>query len=89
VFRSLNHVPVDGQNLIHRIQKRVEGWLDIMTAIESAVSVQDFLQHFRVRDQALAGAHQFFQRSLRIRFLRSWRAYKVHWDIGIDQDQGW
>jgi len=89
LFGALYYIPVNGENFIDGLEYCVEGRLDIMTAIDSAVTMQNLLQDFRICDQALALAQQLFQHPLRIRFLRSRSAYQVHRDIRVDQDQGW
>ena len=40
------------------------------------------------RNQALSVAHKIFEQSLRVGLVRVRRANQIHWDIGIDQNQG-
>lgn len=76
----------DGINHIGYSEKRVEGRLNGVPAIYGNVAVQNFLKHFRVRDQALTIADKTLQKSLRIRLVWMGRTDQVHRNVGIDQN---
>ena len=59
LFGALDNRPVHRKDFVDCIQKRVEGWLDVVAAIDGDIAMQDFLQHFGVGDQALALADNF------------------------------
>ena len=48
LFCAFGSGAVDGEDIIHNTEKRVERKLDIVTAVEGSVTMQDFLQNFRV-----------------------------------------
>jgi len=50
LFGAFGSGAFDREDIIHNTEKRVECMLDIVTAVDGGVPVQDFLQNFRVCD---------------------------------------
>jgi hypothetical protein len=86
LFCALGGGTVDGEDLIHDAQYGVERKLNVVTTVDRSVTVQNLLENFSIRDQALALAHEAFQYALRVRFLKTWRTHEVHGDVGIDEN---
>jgi hypothetical protein len=59
LFRTLCDGPINRQHLIHDADQSVERGLDCVAAVDGDVTVQDFLENLRVRNQALALADAF------------------------------
>ena len=58
LFCAFGGGPVDGKDIIHHAEKRVECKLNIVAAVDGGVTVQDLLENFRVCDEPLAFADQ-------------------------------
>ncbi len=79
---------VHGEHLIDNSEQGIKRRLNGIPAIDSGVSVQDFLENFGIGDEAFAVADQPFKEALRVGLVRMVRADQVHRDIGIDEDHG-
>src|SRR5260221_5627066 len=88
LFRALGCGPADGEHFIGDAEYSVECGLDGIAPVYRHIAVQDLLQDFGIRNQALPVADQIFQQTLRVGLVRMGRANKVHRDIRVDQNQG-
>jgi len=86
VLGSLGGGAVDRQHLVDDVQERIECRLNRIAPIDRDIAVQDLLQNFCVRYEALTAADEFFERALRVDLMRMRRANQVHRHIGIDED---
>lgn len=78
---ALGCVQVNGQNLVHNAQKSVKGGLYRVAPLNGGVPMQNFLEHFCVRDEALPIAHQSFEQPLGVCLVRVRCAHKVHGNV--------
>jgi hypothetical protein len=65
-LRPLHRGAVDRQDVVNHRQKDIEGRLYGVAAIDGDVPMEDLLQDLGIRDEALAGSHQGFQRRRRV-----------------------
>lgn len=86
LFRAVNHRLVDWKYLINDAKQYVEGWLDAVASIYSNVSMQDLLEYFGVRNEALAIRCQLIQQSLSGSFATVGRSHEVHGDVGVNEN---
>jgi len=89
LFSPLDNGTVNREHFIDYAQKRIESRLNILTAIDRVITVQNLLQDLGVRYKPLALVHVFFQQALRISFVRPRSAHQIHRDVGINQNHGW
>jgi hypothetical protein len=85
-FRAIHDGSIDGKNVIDDPEQGIKRWLNGVTAVDGYVAVQDLLEDFRIRDQSLAAAQQFFHQSLRVDFMGVRRSHQIHRNVGIDQN---
>src|SRR5579862_9929915 len=85
-FGALNGGLLDREYLIDNAEQGIECALNGVAPIDSDVSVQDFLQHFSVANQARSLADELLQQTLRISLMWMRRAHQVHRYIGIDKN---
>ena len=85
---TLDNSPVNRENFIDNVKNCIEGRLDILMPVHCAVSVEDFLEDFCVRNQTLTLAYQPFQQPLRIGLVQVGRARQIHGDIGVHKNHG-
>lgn len=79
---------VNRQNLVYEREQNVKSRLNGLPAIDSYITMQDFLQDFRIRDQSLTLGYEFLEQALSVRLVQMRRPDKIHGDIGIDENHG-
>ncbi len=77
---------LDRKDLVHDLQKRVEGGLDRVTPIDRDVAVKDLLKHLDVRDEALCFGETPLEHLLRVPLVGVRRAHEVHRDVRVEED---
>lgn len=69
-FCPLGNGTVNGKYFIDYAQQRVESRLNILTAVNGVITMQNLLQNLSVGYEPLALVHAFFQQALRIGLMR-------------------
>ena len=67
---TLGSAPINRQHLIDNSKERIKRWLDCVATIDCNVAMQDLLQHFGIRNQALPVTDQLLEPSLRVALVR-------------------
>ena len=81
LFRKFRRGPINRQHLIGDAEQSVKGGLDGISPVYGDIPVQDLLQDFGIRNQALSFADEIFEQPLRVGLVRMGRANQIHWDI--------
>jgi hypothetical protein len=77
---------INGLYLIDNSKQGIECGLDCVATVDRDVTVQDFLEHLGVCNQAFAIADEFFDQSLRVSFVRMRGADQVHGNVRVDEN---
>lgn len=86
-FGVLEHSSVQRIELVEDARQDVKGWLDGISASDGHVSVQDFLKHFDITDEAIVRIEACIEKLSRPLLVRMSSSHEVHRNIGVDEDQ--
>ena len=78
---------LDAEHIVDHVQDHLECRPYGFPASDCRIPMKDFLQNFRIGNQALSGGYQAFQNHLRLGLVRMRRSDEIHRNVGIDKDQ--
>ena len=85
---TLNVRHLDGKDLVHYAEQRIERGLDRLAAINRNVPMQDLLEDLRIGHQAIFMSDRALQHSPREILVRVRGADQVHRYVGVHKDHG-
>lgn len=86
VFRAFEIGKLDREDLIGNSQKGVEGGLNGVAPANGDVTVEDLLEHFGIRNEALLFREKPLEYLLGIPFVGMRRSHQVHRNVRIEED---
>jgi hypothetical protein len=85
-LRLLDVGDLDRKDLVHDPQDGVEGGLNRVASADRDITMEDFLEDLRARDETFLVGEQAFEDLLGVPLMRMRGAHEVHRDVRVEED---
>jgi hypothetical protein len=75
------------EDLVGDSQKSIEGGLDRVAPVDGHVPMENLLEHFGIRDEALFLREEPLEDLLRVSLVGMRRSHQIHRDVRVEEDQ--